>query len=90
MERQNLTTETRGESGMQILVSTLNLTSSNCPLCSFVSSMVNGFSVSRSFILTELYFDELCSDELCFDELSFGYIWHFVLPANSCRIGVRA
>jgi hypothetical protein len=81
--KPNLTTETRRHGEDQEIQKydfKFEFDISSSPLSSFVSSAVNGFSVSTVVILTELGFDELW----------FCYIWRFVLPANSCRIGVRA
>jgi hypothetical protein len=55
--KPNLTTETRshGENQeIQIMISTLDLTSSNSPLYFFVSAVVNGFSVLMVVVLTIL------------------------------------
>ena len=51
--KPNLTAETRryGENQeIQIMISTSDLTSSHSPLCSFMSSVVKGFSVSTIFV----------------------------------------
>jgi hypothetical protein len=45
-------TEARRNQESQIMISTLDLTSCNSPLCSFVSFVVNGFSVLTIFVLT--------------------------------------
>jgi hypothetical protein len=50
--KPNLTTEARRKSGIQIMISTSDLTSSSSPLCSFVSSVVKGFSVLTVFVST--------------------------------------
>ncbi len=53
----NLTTETRmhGENQeIQMMISTSDLTSSDSTLCSFVSSVVNRFSVLTIFVWTIL------------------------------------
>ncbi len=57
------------------MISTSDLTSSNSPLCSFVSSVVKGFSVLTVFVLT------------VFVSKAFG---NFGIAGNSWRIGVGA
>jgi hypothetical protein len=55
LEKTNFTTEARrhGENQeIQIKISTSDLTSSDRPLCSFVSFVVNGFSASMILVLT--------------------------------------
>ena len=63
-----------------MMISTSDLTSSNSPLCSFVSSTVNGFSVSMIFILTVFAL-------AIFVLTNFG---NFGIAGNSWPIGVSS
>lgn len=60
---------------IQIMISTSDLTPSNSPLCSFVSSVVNGFLVLTVFVLAIFV---------------FTIVGNFGIAGNSSRIGVGA
>ena len=62
------------------MISTSDLTSSNNPLRSFVSSVVKGFSVLTIFVLTVFTLT-------IFALTIFG---NFGIAGNSCRIGVNS
>jgi hypothetical protein len=80
IEKPNLTTEARETQEIQIMISTSDLTSSNSPLCSFVSSVVNGFSVLTVIVLTGF----------ALTIFVLAILGNFGIAGNSWSIGVRA
>ena len=91
IEKPILTTETRrhGENQeIQIMISTLDLTSSNSPLCFFVSFVIQGLRPEQAY--ENRFFDLAVNGFSVSTSFSFHDLWQFGIAGNSWRIGVSS